>query len=556
MTDYTVSDLVAEFLAKCSVDTAFGVVSVHNVPMLDAVSRRNEIRFVMARGELGAGHMADGYARASGKLGVLFSSTGPGVSNAATGLVEARFASTPVLHLTGQTKSGFIDRGLGTVHDIPDQLALLRAAGKAAYRVNAPSDCFAVLRRAVADALSFPSGPVSVEIPIDVQSMAVARPAALDGYTLPVQCFPPAPAGQIEFLVEEVRKARRPMLWVGQGAAGAAAQVEALLDRGFAMVTSLAGRGIVPDDHPMNLGTLSGAGLPMVEQFYEEVDLMLVVGSRVRGYETADLTAALPRRMIQIDVDPRADGRTYPNIGFVQGDAAAVLDALIERLGDGLQIDPAFGEDFKCLKSVARGSYRASLGPYATFAGQLDAVMPRDARWVRDITIAATTWGHRLLQLRDRSANIFPTSGGIGQALCLGIGAAMAPGGGKTLVLIGDGGLSLNVGELWTAIQENLDLVIIVSNDNGYGVIKQIQDRIAGGRRIYGDLLSPDFGDLAKLAGIPFWRVRAAEAFGDAMAEAIAVRGPTMVEIDMNAIGAPLPYFPIGPRVEAVSEVA
>ena len=109
--DYTVGDLVAEFLSACGVTTVFGIASVHNIPMLDAIGRRNTIRFMMARGELGGAHMADGYARVSGGLGVIFSSTGPGAANAVGGLIEARFAGSPVLHITGQTSTKFADRG-------------------------------------------------------------------------------------------------------------------------------------------------------------------------------------------------------------------------------------------------------------------------------------------------------------------------------------------------------------------------------------------------------------------------------------------------------------
>ncbi len=133
---YNVGDLVAEFLAACGVTTVFGIVSVHNIPMLDGIGRRNAIRFVMGRGELGASHMADGYARVTGGLGVLFSSTGPGAANAVAGLVEAGFAATPVLHITGQTGSKYIGRGMGTAHEVPDQLGMLRAVSKAAFHIH------------------------------------------------------------------------------------------------------------------------------------------------------------------------------------------------------------------------------------------------------------------------------------------------------------------------------------------------------------------------------------------------------------------------------------
>jgi acetolactate synthase-1/2/3 large subunit len=552
MDAYTVSDLIAEFLVRCEVETAFGVVSVHNIPMLDAVSRGNRIRFVMARGELGASHMADGYGRASGKLGVLFTSTGPGVSNAATGIVEAGFASTPVLHITGQTKVAYVDRGMGLVHDIPDQLGLMRAAGKGAYRIRAPHEALAVLKQAVAEAVGFPRGPVTVEVPIDVQSMAVQRPASLDYYAMPLPAALPPTDAEMDVLVELVAGVRRPMLWLGRGAAGAGDQVRRLLDMGFGMVTSLAGRGVVSEDHPMNLGALNGTGLEGVEAFYETVDLMLVVGCRLRGYETGDFTTALPKRLVQIDADPRADGRTYANVGFVNGDAAVVLDQLIERVASKLKVEPSFPAEFHRLKAVTRASFKATLGPYATFAEQLRAVMPKDAIWARDITINNSSWGHRLLQLHHPSTNIYPISGGIGQGMCLGIGAALAPGGRKTVILIGDGGFALNLGELWTAIQEQLDVTIIVANDNGYGVIRQIQDKVAAGRRVFGDLLSPDLKDLAKVAGIPFWRVSDPDGFGAACASAIAVKGPAMVEIDMGTIGDHPPYYPFRAKVPVV----
>ena len=137
---YNVGDLVAEFLARIGVTTCFGIVSVHNIPMLDGIGRRNAIRYVMARNEMGGAHMADAYARVSGHLGVIFSSTGPGCANAVPGLVEAAFAGSPVLHITGQTATKFLDRDMGTVHDLPGQTAMLGAVCKAALRVRSAQE--------------------------------------------------------------------------------------------------------------------------------------------------------------------------------------------------------------------------------------------------------------------------------------------------------------------------------------------------------------------------------------------------------------------------------
>ena len=173
---YNVGDLVAEFLSRVGVSTCFGIISVHNIPMLDGIGRRNAIRYVMARGEMGGAHMADAYARVSGHLGVLFSSTGPGAANAVPGLAEARFAGSPVLHITGQTPTKFLDRDMGTVHDLPGQTAMLGAVCKAVFRVRSAPEALGVLTRAAALALTPPRGPVSVEVPIDVQRTAIARP--------------------------------------------------------------------------------------------------------------------------------------------------------------------------------------------------------------------------------------------------------------------------------------------------------------------------------------------------------------------------------------------
>ena len=191
---YTVGDMVAEFLSRIGVTTAFGIVSVHNVPILDAIGRRNAIRYVMARGEAGGAHMADAYARVTGGLGVVFTSTGPGMANSIGGLVEARFSGSPVLHITGQTATKFVDRDMGTVHDVPGQTVILAAAGKSAYRVRAASEALGVLMRAAAEALTPPRGPVSVEIPIDLQRAVIPRPAELDGLVLPIP--PPLPPSE------------------------------------------------------------------------------------------------------------------------------------------------------------------------------------------------------------------------------------------------------------------------------------------------------------------------------------------------------------------------
>jgi len=546
---YNVGDLIAEFLAQIGVSTVVGIVSVHNIPMLDGIGRRNTIRYVMARGEMGGAHFADGFARAHGSLGVMFSSTGPGAANAVGGLIEARIAGTPLLHITGTTATGFADRGMGTVHDVPDQSGMLASISKSAYRIRNAQQALGVLTRAVADALTAPTGPVSVEVPIDVQRTQIPRPAALDTLTLPVPGpVLPGDAAMAE-LAERVLAAKRPMLWLGAGAKGAGGPAAGLLTEGFGMVTSGPGRACVPEDHPKSLGSFNGNLVPTVQEFYKTCDLMIVVGSRLRGHETADFSVKLPENLIQIDADPMANGRTYPTKFFACGDATATLLALLERVRGKMQVDPAFAGDLARVKQETREKFLATLGPYQTFPDQIRAAMPKDTVWVRDVTISNTTWGNRAMTLYDPTTNVYPVGAGIGQGLCLGIGAALGAKGRKTVVMTGDGGFFLNVGELWTAVQEKLDLCTIVMNDKGYGVIKHIQDSLYGGRRFYGDLMAPDLGELAKLAGIPFFKVTQAEAFGATVMQALAVNGPTLVEVDMKSIGEYPPYPPYDKKI-------
>ncbi len=549
MTDTPIDagDLVAAFLAEIGVETAFGVISIHNLPMLDAIARRNRIRFVPARGEAGAASMADAFARVSGRLGVLFTSTGPGAANAAGGLIEARIAGSPILHLTGQTARALIGRGRGPVHDVPDQLAMLRAVSKAAWRAESAETLLDTLARAAAEALTPPMGPVSVEIPIDVQKTALAAlPGALDGLALPVPPAAEPDAAALEAAAERLAAARRPLLWLGAGAIDAGAAAARLADLGVAVVTSMHGRAILPEDHPMTLGAFNAT--PEVEAFYGTVDLMVIAGSRLRGHETRDGALALPERRVRIDIDPAADGRGYANDLFIRGDAARTLDALAEKLAGRMAVEPGFAGEIAALRARTAARFRDGLGAYAEVCDKLRAVVPRDAVWARDITLNNSTWGNRLYPIFGPRDNIYPVAAGIGLGMPLAIGAAVGAAPRKTVAMVGDGGFFLNLGEISTLAQEGLDLVLIVMNDRGYGVIRKIQDAHYGGRHAYDDLRGPDLAGLARATGLAHRLAKSAEELADAVAEALARGGPALVEVDMTAIG-PFPNAALPPAI-------
>ncbi|OEC50330.1 thiamine pyrophosphate-binding protein [Pseudomonas sp. ENNP23] len=550
-TQVTVGAAIAAFLEQCEVKAAFGVISIHNMPILDAFAQRGNIRFVMARGEAGAANMADAYARTTGGLGVCLTSTGTAAGNAAGALVEALTAGTPLLHLTGQIETPYLDHGLAYIHEAPDQLTMLKAISKAAFRVRSVDTALSTLKQAVQMALTAPTGPVSVEIPIDIQAALIDWPADLS--PLPVAVAQPAEQA-LDELAARFAKARRPLLWLGGGARHAGEQVKRLLAMGVGVVTSTQGRGIVPEDDERSLGAFNLN--PPVEQFYQRCDALLVVGSRLRGNETLKYQLKLPRPLYRVDADATADGRGYPSDFFVCGDAEPVLKGLADRLDGRLTVDPSFAADLAAARNQARAQLVDGLGPYAALVEQLQALVGRDFNWVRDVTVSNSTWGNRHLRIFSPRAGVHALGGGIGQGLAMGIGAAVgaAQSGRKTFVLAGDGGFILNLGELATAVQERADLVIVLMNDQGYGVIRNIQDAAYGGRRCYVDLHTPDYAQLSAALGLRHARVSDLKDFSRSLDGALAKPGPFLLEVDMLSVGRFKTQFagpPVNPAMAA-----
>ncbi|MBL0151734.1 MAG: thiamine pyrophosphate-binding protein [Ideonella sp.] len=531
-----VGELVARFLEACGVRTAFGVISIHNMPMLDAFHRRGQIRFVSARGEAGACNMADAAARVSGTLGVCVTSTGTGAGNAAGALVEALTAGTPLLHLTGQIESPYLDRDLGYIHEAPAQLAMLQAAGKAAFRIRNAETALATLREAVRLAFTPPCGPVSIEIPIDVQAAMLDLPADLS--PVPVQPLQPS-AASVDLLAQRLQSARRPLLWLGGGARGAGTAVDRFVKMGWAIVSSVQGRGIVPEDHPATLGSFNLQS--PAESFYESVDVMLVVGSRLRSNETLNYKLRLPQHRLRIDANALADNRGYSSELFVNGDAALTLHALADRLEGRMAIDPALAADVKRTRAESELLVDATLASYVTLKNELDRAVADHCWWVRDITLSNSMWGNRSMKLNHPRSGVHALGGGIGQGLAMGIGAAIADAvhglGRKTVVLAGDGGFMLNVGELACAVQEQADLVLLLMNDSQYGVIRNIQDAVYGGRHCYVDLHTPDFAAFCTSLKVRHLRLADPARTRDTLAKALQAKGPVVVEVDMKAWG-------------------
>ncbi|MEA5453757.1 thiamine pyrophosphate-binding protein [Sinomonas sp. JGH33] len=535
-------ELLVQVLREAGVDTVFGVVSVHNLPLVEAVSR--ELRFVPVRHEATAVNAADGYARSTGGLGCALTSTGTGAGNAAGSLIESLSAGTSVLHVTGQVELEFLGSGRGFIHETKDQLGMLRAVSKAAHTIRSVEEASRVLREAVQTALAVPGGPVSVEWPIDLQYLP--HPADPDEAGAPraQAAAPPSTAPEgLDELIELATRAQRPLIWAGGGVARSGSELAELLETwGAGLLTSNSGRGAVPEDHPHVVGNYGATAAG--QELLDEADFLLSLGTHFRSNETRDYALRIPAVHVQIDVDPAAVGRVYPVKAGVVADVRSVLPALTEALRTGSSTQADWRERVRRARAEVRAAQRASLGDHAALADALRAALPRDAVVARDVTIASSSWGNRLLEMYDPRDNVFPRGGGIGQGLGMGLGAAAGRPQRPTAVIAGDGGLAVHFGELCTLAQEKPWLTLLVFNDGGYGVLRNLQES-QGKPRSGVDLVTPDFAEVASALGLPYCRIAHASEAAPVLAEAVATRGPVLVEIDLAAYGEmPAPFTP------------
>ncbi len=518
-------------LEAAGVEVVFGIVSVHNVPTLDAIAR-SDIRFVACRHEQGAVHAADGYARASGKVGVALTSTGPGAANAMGGLFEARFSSSPVLMLTGQVETAEYGRGRGTIHEAEQQLAMLRTVTKRAEHVDRGDDIEPTIVSVVEDMRRGRPGPGAVEIPIDLQ-YGPARVGSIESPGLQ----PVAPAAtSIDTAVELLSGAERPLIIAGGGvimadAADVLTQLAEALNAPVA--TTIEGRGSIPETHRLALGP--NIDMAAMDPVFAEADVVLAVGTHFPQDTNVLKWLRFPGELIHLDVDPAVIDRVHPAAVPLVGDARLGLEAILDS-SPGPSPHPDWTERCCGLRDELVARIRTDLGP--DFAAILDAMagaLPPDAVVAKDATISSYLWGNRLLSVTRPRTSMRPASQAIGPGVPLGIGAAVATGR-PTVVVQGDGGLMLSIGELATAAQYDLPLVVCVFNDRGYGILRFIQDMVVEGRRTGVDLATPDFATVGSAFGIGSAAVSSAAEFADAFARAIGAGGTWILDIDITEL--------------------
>ncbi len=527
-------DVIVQILKAAGVECVFGIISIHNIPIYDAIARQGDIRTITNRSEPGAVNMADGYAKTAGSLGVVITSTGAGAGNAAGSLIEAQTNSTPLLHITGQIDSPYLDQGKGFIHECKDQLGMLKAVSKDAFRVRSIGSLAATILHAIDLAQTAPTGVVSVEIPIDIQKMMLPAPELR---------INPRPRltpdlSSVKEAANMLLSAKRPLIWSGNGVIQAEATEElALLAEmwGAGVLTSQAGRGALPEDHPQCIGNF--AYNSAIRDFLTSCDVLLAVGTRFRGSETRVWQLPLPRTIVQIDVDQLAIGRNYPAAIGCVGDAKLALLALIQELSGKVNPDTSFLQEVLQARNACRDALRATLGPYDQLCVDLRNSLDQEAILVVDVTISATIWGSRLFPVYGPRQYIHAAGGGIGQGLQMGLGARLGQPTRQFVVIVGDGGLQVNLGELGTAVQEGIDGVIVLFNDGGYGVLRNIQNRVFEGRHIGVDLYGLNIEKLCEAYGIAHYPVTSTAMFSPAIQSALESGRLSLIEVDMAAIG-------------------
>lgn len=533
---YTTADSIVKELVRAGVKVVFGVVSIHNMPIYDAILREGSIKLICSRGESGAVNMADGYARATGKLGVVVTSTGTGAGNAAGSLVEAWAAGVPLLHLTGEVASPYYGTGRGYIHECKDQLSMMKGACKNAIHLKQPEQTAGVVRLAIQEALTAPTGPVSLEIPIDLQS-AIIEDFSLESFQVS-ESDQPFTTIIPEELAVKMAEARRPVIWAGGGviSANASQQLQKLAELlGAAVITSQSGKGSIPENHKQCIGHF--AAFESTKEFLREADLLISVGVRFRGNETSNWKVPVPEEHIAIDADLQAINRNYKATFGLVGDAKILLSALVQKLeGKTVIQKTSYLEEIILLRNKLRTQLRETLGPYEQFLDGMRDILPHDSILVRDVTVQANVWGSRLFEIYEPRTSIHASGGGIGQGLPTAIGAQIGCMDKTVILMAGDGGFMLNVGEMVTAAEENLPIIIVLFDDSGYGVLRNIQDA-AYGRQVAVDLLSPDFVKLAESMHFNAVRIGSGDEFVNELKKARESRKPSMIVVDMEAVG-------------------
>ncbi len=508
-------------LISHGVDTVFGLPGVQTYALFDALNQhRDQLNYVGSRHEQGAAYMAFGYAKSTGRPGVYTVVPGPGFLNTTAALCSAYAANAPVLCITSQVPTPYIGSGAGLLHELPDQLAVIKLLTKWGARIETPAAVPGLMNEAFAQMTSGRQRPVAVEVPWDVL-------LAKGDVTITPPLAKPAPAPVdsrgIEEAVALIRSARQPMIMVGSGAMDAGAQVLELAQRIQAPIVSFrSGRGVVSDESPYNLTCAEGY------RWWEKTDLLIGIGSRLELQYFRWPSRPANLKLIRIDIDPAELARLKPHAGILADAslATAELNAALKRSG----INPrSREEELVGIKQQVRKDIQ-EIQPQLGHLGAIRDVLPRDGFFVEEISQVgfASYFGFPVYEPRTFVTCGYQGTLGFGFTTALGVKVGNPN---KPVVSItGDGGFMFGVQELAAAVQHDIGLVTVVFNNNAFGnVLRDQRERFSG--PLGSQLRNPDFMKLTESFGATAMRAQSPDELRRALERAFATNGPVVIEV-------------------------
>lgn len=537
-------------LRAYDVDTIFGIPGVHTLPIYDALREQPGLRHVLARHEQGAGFMADGYARIAGRPGVVCTITGPGATNAATPLAGAYADSIPLLVISTSLPRASKGQFRGELHGTKNQFGAMDALAGWARAVEyveeipvALQDAFRVMRA------SRPRGAY-LEIPLDL--LEAEAEVEIPDPTFHADALVHPSQDTIASAARLLAEARNPLIIAGAGVTFARANEQLARLAELLQAPVLLGsksHDVLPTDHPLVIAA-RGFAPRELRPLVESSDVALVIGSKlgaqrtgttvleggkIKTLRTRDGGLPLPTQLIHIDIDPAEIGHNYPASIGIAADARLALEALLEALHDQPRAATSRADEIAQIKEALRARVRRSYGEAISLLDGLREGLPREGIVVADMTMLGYASAQYLPVYEPRTL-IHPSElCSIGCGLPLALGAQIAAPDRPVVALCGDGGFLLNAGELATAVQEKLPVVVVIFNDATYTAVKSDQQRRFGGRYIATDLLAPDYVALATAFHARGIRAEDPTALRDAISTAIHADGPTVIEVLLPA---------------------
>ena len=531
MQTLTTAQTVVSMLEVNGIDTLFCLPGVQNDPFFDALyDRTNAIRPIHARHEQACAYMALGYAMASGKPSAYVVVPGPGFLNTTAALSTAYAVNAPVLALTGQIQQSMIGRNVGLLHELPDQLAIMRGLTKWADRIPSPSAAPGLVNEAFRRLLSGRQRPVALECAMD--TWARRAPVELIGTAaLADPC--PVDEDAVERAARLLGGAERPMIVVGGGAQGAGEYVQRIAELLDAPVmTGRMGQGVIDGRHRLSITSPAGY------QFWGEADVVLAVGTRLQPQQQnwgIDDTL----KIIRIDADSEElDRQRKPEIGIV-GDATATLRVLADRLAKHNSKRNGRAEQVAEIKAASTKKIRDLLAPQIAYLEAMRKALPEDGILVDELTQMGYAARFAWPTYRPRTFLSPGYQGTLGWGYATSLGAKIAKPDSAVLSISGDGGFMFTAMEMATAAQHGIGVVAVVFSDGAFGNVKRIQQQSFNNRTIATDLRNPDFVKMAESFGIDAVRVGSPDELGAAISRGIAKGAPLLIDCPVGQFPDP-----------------